>query len=267
MVFARKCGYTHSVQGGTPSEYILTFEENHENKDGPCGARRGHTLENPSPRASAGSRALLAWVKVPACKNTILPNFGVSWGCVSCVFQQDVRAKIDANPSAPRPAAALAFLMSNRDNHHLAGRAKQRTRPAAAFCCPGEFGAHSGWVCELARSSARSTPREGAKHKKPGGRWSAAGRSLRAAAARWAAAARRLLTARGAGGRWSAATGRTPATTRKRQASKNDARHPKQRAHLLDTCKCTISGFSSVWIRPFIGVAHMVWLLFAVVQD
>ena len=122
----------------------------------------------------AGSRALPAWVKVPACKNTILPNFGVSWGCVSCVFQQDVRAKIDANPSAPRPAAALAFLMSNRDNHHLAGRAKQRTRPAAAFCCPGEFGAHSGWVCELARSSARSTPREGARHKDPGGPWSAA---------------------------------------------------------------------------------------------
>ena len=90
------------------------------------------------------------------------------------MFQQDVRAKIDANPSAPRPAAALAFLMSNRDNHHLAGRAKQRTRPAAAFCCPGEFGAHSGWVCELARSSARSTPREGARHKDPGGPWSAA---------------------------------------------------------------------------------------------
>ena len=138
------------------------------------------------------------------------------------------------------PSKILRFsgvaLMSNRYNHHLAGRTKQQTRPAAAvFGRPGEFGARSRWVCKLA-SSARSTPREGAKHKKTGGRWSAA-------------------------------TGRTPATTRKRQASKNDARHPKQRAHLLDTCKCTISGFSSVWIRPFIGVAHMVWLLFAVVQD
>ena len=143
--------------------------------------------------------------------------------------------------SRVNPAAALAFLVSNRDNHHLAGRAKQQTLPAAAvFGCPGEFGAQSRWVCKLARSSARSTPRKGAKHQKPGGRWSAAGRSLRAAAARWAAAARRLLTARGAGGRWSAATGRTPATTRKRQASKNEARHLKQRAQPLDTCKPTI---------------------------
>ena len=120
------------------------------------------------------------------------------------------------------PSKNLRFpgvaLMSNRYNHHLAGRAKQQTRPAApVFGCPGEFGARSRWVCKLARSSARSTPREGAKHKKPGGRWSAAGRSLRAAAARWAAAARRLLTARGAGGRWSAAAGRTPHTTRRRQ--------------------------------------------------
>ena len=88
------------------------------------------------------------------------------------------------------PSKNLRFpgvaLMSNRYNHHLAGRAKQQTRPAAAvFGRPGEFDAHSRWIRKLARSSARSTPREGAKRKKPGGRWSAAtGRTPRESAKR-----------------------------------------------------------------------------------
>ena len=88
------------------------------------------------------------------------------------------------------PSKNLRFpgvaLMSNRYNHHLAGRAKQQTRPAAAvFGRPGEFGARSRWVCKLARSSARSTPRKGAKHEKPGGRWEAAtGRTPRESAKR-----------------------------------------------------------------------------------
>ena len=104
--------------------------------------------------------------------------------------------------------AFFALFVSSHYNHHLAGRAKQQTRPAAAvFGRPGEFDAHSRWIRKLARSSGRSTPREGAKRKKT----------------------RRPLVG-----------GDRSHTTRKRQASKNDARHPKQRAHLLDTCKSTI---------------------------
>ena len=72
---------------------------------------------------------------------------------------------------------------------------------------PDESGGDNMLIRELRVRLTTSTPREGTKREKPGGRWEAAGRSLRAAAARWAAAARRLLTARGAGGRWSAAGG------------------------------------------------------------
>ena len=94
--------------------------------------------------------------------------------------------------------AFFALFVSNHYNHHLAGRAKQQTRPAAAvFGRPGEFDAHSRWIRKLARSSARSTPREGAKRKKPGGRWSAAGRSRPPGGCGPEAAARRLPTAAG----------------------------------------------------------------------
>ena len=113
--------------------------------------------------------------------------------------------------------------MSNRYNHHLAGRAKQQTRPAAAvFGCPGEFGARSRWVCKLARSPARSTPRGGAKHEEPGG------------------------------------LGETQSKTGSNHRSAEQPPH-NSATQSLGTCKCTISGFSSVWIRPFIGGGHTVW--------
>ena len=131
--------------------------------------------------------------------------------------------------------------MSNRCNHHLAGRAKQQTRPAAAvFGRPGEFGARSRWVCKLARSSARSTPREGAKHKKPrrplvGGGPQPPGR---------------LLTARGAGGRWSAATGRTPRESAKRQTRTTRDTPSKAPSHSVH------ANLLSLGFLPF-GSAHL----------
>ena len=117
----------------------------------------------------------------------------------------------------------FACFVSNHCNHHLAGRAKQQTRPAAAvFGCPGEFGARSRWVCKLARSPARSTPRGGAKHEEPGG------------------------------------LGETQSKTGSNHRSAEQPPH-NSATQSLGTCKCTISGFSSVWIRPFIGGGHTVW--------
>ena len=73
-------------------------------------------------------------------------------------------------------------------------RERAKTRRGAVLGCPGDSEAQSRWVFKLARSSARSTPREGTKHEKPGGRWAAArrppGRPLAGGPAGRSAAAR-----------------------------------------------------------------------------